>query len=97
MTFRLGVAALACLPLFAGLALPLRAQPAAPDTCSLSLTVRFVGAHAVPTVRQTVNQVARPHPVRWIAPGQPITPDENPQRLNVITDDTGRIAVMRCG
>lgn len=77
---------------------PLLAQGAAPaDTCSLTLTARFVGARAVPQVRGTVLQVARPHPVRWIAPGQAITLDQNPERLNVIVDENGRIAVMRCG
>lgn len=98
MTFRSGAAALAIPLLCALIAPPLRAEePAVPDTCSLSLTARFVGAHAVTEVRRTVRQVARPHPVRWIVPGQAITLDQNPQRLNVITDETGRIAVMRCG
>jgi hypothetical protein len=97
MTFRSGAAALALLPLCAASALPLKAEPVAPDTCSLALTARFVGARAVSEVRSTVGQVARPHPVRWIAPGQAITLDQNPDRLNVIVDEAGRIAVMRCG
>ncbi|WP_421846257.1 I78 family peptidase inhibitor [Novosphingobium sp.] len=99
MTFRFGAAALASLLLCAAPALPLRAQPAptAPDTCSLALTARFVGARDMAEVRNAVRQVARPHPVRWIGPGQPITLDQNPQRLNVIVDENGRIAVMRCG
>lgn len=97
MTFRFGAAALALLPLSAAPALPLKAEPASTDTCSLALTERFIGAQAVAQVRHAVQQVARPHPVRWIAPGQAITLDQNPQRLNVITDEAGRIAVMRCG
>lgn len=97
MTFRFGVAARALLPLCAASALPLRAEPVSPDTCSLALTARFVGARAVAEVRSTVSQIARPHLVRWIAPGQAITLDHNPQRLNVIIDERGRIAVMRCG
>jgi len=97
MTFRFGVAALAFLPLCAASASPLSAEPPAPDTCSLALTARFIGARAVPEVRRTIEQVARPHPVRWIAPGQAITLDHRPERLNVISDEEGRIAVMRCG
>lgn len=97
MTFRFGAATLAMMPLCAALAMPLKAQPATPDTCSLSLTARFVGARAVIEVRRAVLQAARPHPVRWIRPGQAITLDQNPARLNVIIDDSGRIAVMRCG
>jgi Peptidase inhibitor I78 family len=97
MTFGFRAAARAIPPLCAALAAPLCAEPASPDTCSLALTVRFVGARAVPLVRRAVQQVARPHLVRWIGPGQAITPDQNAQRLNVIVDEDGRIAVMRCG
>lgn len=98
MTFRSRAAALAFLLLCAASALPVRAEPVAPDdTCSLAITARFIGARAVEEVRNTVGQIARPHPVRWIAPGQAITLDHNPQRLNVILDEEGRIAVMRCG
>lgn len=97
MTFRIGVAARALLPLCAASALPVQAGPIAPDSCSLALTARFVGARAVAEVRSAVGQIARPHPVRWIAPGQAITLDHNPERLNVIVDENGRIAVMRCG
>jgi hypothetical protein len=97
MTFRSGAAALGFLSLYAASALPLRAEPTAPDTCSLALTARFIGARNVAEVRSAVRQVARPHPVRWIGPGQPISLDQNPRRLNVIVDESGRIAVMRCG
>lgn len=99
MTFRFGVPALAILLLCATSAVPLRAEPApvAPDTCSLALTARFVGARNVAEVRSAILQVAHLHPVRWIGPGQAITLDHNPQRLNVIVDEHGRIAVMRCG
>ncbi|GEN98810.1 hypothetical protein NSE01_06430 [Novosphingobium sediminis] len=97
MKFYHGVTALVLLPLYAAVGVPLKAQTTTTDTCSLSLTARFIGARAVPQVRGTVRQVARPHPVRWIVPGQPITLDQDPQRLNVIIDDDGRITVMRCG
>lgn len=97
MTFRFGAAALAVLPPCAAWAAPLAAEPAAQDNCSLALTARFTGARAVPEVRRTIGQVARPHPVRWITPGLAITLDHNPERLNVILDEDGRIAGMRCG
>lgn len=97
MTFRFGAAALVFMPLCAASAQPVRAGPVAPDSCGLALTARFVGARAVAQVRSAVGQIARPHPVRWIAPGQAITLDHNPERLNVIVDENGRIAVMRCG
>ena len=92
MRLCLGAAALALLPLGG-----VRAEAPAPDTCQLSLTARFIGAMAVDQVRRTVQQIARDHPVRWIALGQAITLDANPQRLNVILDENGRIAAIRCG
>ena len=92
MKVLIGVVALAALPLSAAYA----ASPT-PDTCSLSLTRRFIGAQAVAEVRRAIRAIARPHPVRWIAPGQAITTDQSAERLNVILDESGRIAVMRCG
>lgn len=97
MTFRFSAAALGLLSLFAASALPLQAEPTAPDTCSLALTTRFIGARNVSEVRSAVRQAARPHRVRWIGPGQVITLDQNPERLNIIIDENGRIAGMRCG
>ena len=97
MTYRFSGVSLAILPLCIALAGPLLAEPPSPDSCGLALTARFSGAHSVVEVRRAVEQVARPHPVRWIAPGQAITLEQNPQRLNVIVDETGRIAAMRCG
>lgn len=97
MTFRFGAAALVVLPLCAALAPALAAEPTPPDTCRLALTARFVGAHAVPEVRRLVRQIARGHPIRFISPGQSITLEQNPRRLNVILDEDGRIASMRCG
>jgi len=87
-----GAAALAVLPLFAAIA-----APPAPDTCRLTLTRRFVGAQAVAEVRRALRALSAPHPLRWIVPGQAITTDSDPARLNVILDETGRIAAMRCG
>lgn len=97
MRFRTGAAALVILLLCAASMPAPAAKPPVPDTCRLALTARFVGARAVSEVRRTVRQIARHHPVRWIAPGQAITLDINPRRLNVILDETGRIAAMRCG
>ncbi len=97
MNIRLGAAALGLLPFCAALASASAAEPPAPDTCSLALTARFIGARAVTEVRRTVRQIARPHPVRWITPGQAITLDRSPRRLNVILDENRRIVAMRCG
>lgn len=34
---------------------------------------------------------------RIIRPGQPVTMDADPQRLNIEVDETGRIRRLRCG
>lgn len=34
---------------------------------------------------------------RVIRPGQPVTMDADPQRLNIEVDETGRIRRLRCG
>lgn len=73
------------------------ARPSPSDQCQLALTSRYVGARAIPAVRSAVTALARPHAIRWIAPGQAIATDYSPQRLNVILDETGRIMAMRCG
>lgn len=73
------------------------AQPAPSDACGLALTSHYIGALAVPTVRSTIVALSAPAIVRWIAPGRSIKPDLNPQRLNVILDEAGRITAMRCG
>lgn len=89
-----GVAALVCLPIGTARA---DAPAPPPDTCRLSLTERFIGAQSVQQVRVMIGQIARPNSVRWIAPGQAITLDFNARRLNVILDESGHIAAMRCG
>lgn len=94
MRLWLGAAALVCLPLCAARA---DAPAPPPDTCHLTQGTRYIGARAVPQVRRMIGQLNRPQPVRWIAPGQAITLDYNDRRLNVILDEDGRIAVMRCG
>ena len=94
MKFRFGAAALAFFPLCAAWA---DAPAPPPDTCRLTTTERFIGAKAIRQVRSAVQQIARPNPVRWISPGQPITLDFSARRLNVILDESGHIAAMRCG
>jgi len=52
---------------------------------------------AVPLLRKAIESAAGHAPVRWIAPGQPVTLDFNPARLNIILDERNEIAAMRCG
>jgi Peptidase inhibitor I78 family len=93
-------AALACALLAdwgAAMAGPAQPAPVEAESCNPVLAARYIGARAVPAVRGVIRAVAGLRPIRWIRPGQPITPDLKPQRLNVIIDDAGRIMAMRCG
>jgi hypothetical protein len=76
---------------------PAAAATPAADTCNLELASHYVGAAADPAIRRMIAMLGNAEPVRWITPGQPIRPDFDPWRLNVILDETGRITAMRCG
>ena len=67
------------------------------SSCATEKVARFIGATATPAVRKAVESVAGRAPVRWIAPGQAITLDFSPARLNIMIDEQGKIATMRCG
>jgi hypothetical protein len=65
--------------------------------CGSEKVARFTGAIATPAVRKAIAALVGRTPIRWIAPGQPITLDFSGTRLNVMVDDRNKIAAMRCG
>ncbi|MCE2739536.1 MAG: hypothetical protein LW703_14525 [Rhodobacter sp.] len=66
--------------------------PAAEDTCGAADLASLVGQ---PVSR--FNAEARAGPARVIRPGQPVTMDYNPLRLNVLLDADDRMVAFRCG
>jgi hypothetical protein len=78
-------------------AVPSSEETAEITPCGSENLARFVGAMATPAVRKAIESAAGQAPVRWIAPGQAITLDFNPARLNVMLDERNTIATMRCG
>lgn len=44
-----------------------------------------------------VSQAMLPFPHRVIAPGESMTQDFRPERLTILTDETGRVTALRCG
>ncbi|WP_295530220.1 I78 family peptidase inhibitor [Novosphingobium sp. Chol11] len=72
-------------------------ETAEASSCGTDKVARFIGAVAVPLLRKAIESAAGHAPVRWIAPGQPVTLDFNPARLNIILDERNEIAAMRCG
>jgi hypothetical protein len=65
---------------------------AAEDSCGAAGLASLIGQ---PVAR--FNAQARKGPARVIRPGQPITMDYNPLRLNVLLDADDRIVGARCG
>jgi hypothetical protein len=66
-------------------------------SCGTEKVARFTGAIATPAVRKAIAALVGRTPIRWIAPGQPITLDFSETRLNVMVDERNKIAAMRCG
>lgn len=67
------------------------------ETCGSQVIAQFLGGMAVPSVRTAVMKAVGHERIRWVKPGTTITQDYQPDRLNVILDDRGRIMTMRCG
>ncbi|MCA3438540.1 MAG: hypothetical protein INF48_14630 [Rhodobacter sp.] len=66
--------------------------PAAEDTCGAADFASLVGQ---PVSRFSAE--VRAGPARVIRPGQPVTMDYNPLRLNVLLDADDRIVGLSCG
>ena len=66
--------------------------PAAEDTCGAAGLAALIGQPVSQFSAQT-----RQGPARVIRPGQPVTMDYNPLRLNVLLDADDRIVGVSCG
>lgn len=70
---------------------------APPDTCGLGKTKRFIGVPAGPEVLAEISTLVGEKNVRAIRPGDAVTMDFRPDRLNVEIGAGGRIERLRCG
>jgi hypothetical protein len=66
--------------------------PAAEDTCGVAGLASLIGQ---PVARFSAQ--LREGPARVIRPGQPVTMDYNPLRLNILLDADDRIVGLSCG
>lgn len=66
--------------------------PDAADTCGASAFAALIGQDAAMFPSGTWKG-----PARLIRPGQPVTMDYNPERLNVLLDSADRIVGLSCG
>ena len=96
---------LATLLLLAGCAGPsgpcnIPATPAAPpatDECGAAGLSRYLNVTPSGEMKSAIASAAGDHPIRYIAPGDAVTMDFIPSRLNAELGDDGRITRFRCG
>jgi hypothetical protein len=70
---------------------------APPDTCGLGKVKRFKDMPASPGVLAEIGALVGEANVRAIRPGEAVTMDFRPDRLNVEIGAGGRIERLRCG
>lgn len=68
-------------------------DPATDDPCGAGQLAALIGA----PVPEALEDLPVPGPVRVIRPGQRITMDHIPQRLNIELDADGIVTGLRCG
>lgn len=78
------------------------APPATPERevntdCDLRQLDRFVGQTASPALAAEAQKLSGARSVRWKAPGQAVTMDYSPTRLNIQIDETQKITGFDCG
>lgn len=71
-------------------------EPAAGE-CGADRLVRWVNVLPTETVRAAIAEAVGHDRIRYIAPGDVVTMDLRPDRLNVETGEDGRIKLFRCG
>lgn len=64
------------------------------DPCGAQRLQYFVGQEVAAAEATTFST---PVPIRILRPGQPVTADINPERLNFRSDAAGRIVAVDCG
>jgi hypothetical protein len=65
--------------------------------CNAGLVQNLVGLPADEELGERALQQSGADRLRWIRPGDAVTMDFNPRRLNIEIDDDGRVARIHCG
>jgi len=85
------LATLAAAPLLFGCV----STPAEDDLCNSMAAQEYVGTVATDEVRAALSQIA-PERIRYINPGDAVTADYRPGRMNVAMDESGTISSIYC-
>ena len=57
----------------------------------------YIGHNTVPSTVEMIRKKAGAYMVRVLGENQPATMDYNQERLNIITNEAGKITALRCG
>lgn len=98
-------ATLVALLLLAGCAGPagpcnIPSQPVTPPTtdgCGAAALSRYLNVTPSGEMKSAIASAVGDHPIRYIAPGDAVTMDFVPTRVNAELGDDGRITRFRCG
>lgn len=82
----------------AGLGVPAGGAPAAPAArCDAEAAQFAMGQSFGPALEREVRQRSGANVVRWLNPGQAVTMEFNPARINLTLDGRSRIVKIACG
>ncbi|MGH8083655.1 MAG: I78 family peptidase inhibitor [Lysobacter sp.] len=73
------------------------APPVAAGPCQAEAAGWAIGRAASPEVVERARTETRSSHARVIEPGQPVTMDYNPDRLNIEVNERGAITGLKCG
>jgi hypothetical protein len=72
-------------------------DPAGADTCGQLAARRHLGSELTPQLRALIVRTIGHDRIRIVRPGAVLTQDLRADRLNLITDDAGKLLATRCG
>lgn len=70
---------------------------AAPARCDAAAAQFAVGQSFGPLLERDVRERSGASIVRWLSPGQAVTMEFNPARLNLTLDNRSRVTKVACG
>jgi hypothetical protein len=76
---------------------PGEAAAPAEDGCGVSKLTAYRNALPTSDVLAAIRKIVGERPLRVINPGDAVTMDYSPSRLNIETGEDGRIKTFRCG
>ena len=82
----------ACTP-----AAPPEPRPLPEGSCQADAANGLIGRERSEAIGQEAMRRTGARGLRWIAPGQAVTMDYRPDRLNIMTDAKGKIESFKCG